>query len=207
MCERVRAFGIGAGLRAALPSARRYDACCCEPAVGCGYQVRSAHSLLSAANSGATPSSLARFGSAPRARKLSARSYWPLMIATSIGVDRSPPVGALMSRPASSSAHRRVGEPVARGVVQRGESALLADLLDVRRRPRTAAAGVRRRRARPARPAARRGRCSPGRAPCPAAADPDRTSNRCCGPSSPTRSGRAPAAPALSAAGAGSDSR
>ena len=32
-----------------------------------------------------------------------ARSYWPLMIATTIGVERSPSVGALMFTPASSS--------------------------------------------------------------------------------------------------------
>ena len=64
------------------------------------------------------------------------------MIATTIGVDRSPSVGALMSSPASSSSERRVGVALARRVVQRGEAALLADLLDVRRRPRTAGAAA-----------------------------------------------------------------
>ena len=56
------------------------------------------------AHSGVTPSSLARLASAPRASRDSARSNWPLMIATTIGVDRSPSVSALMSMPASSRA-------------------------------------------------------------------------------------------------------
>ena len=92
MCDSVRAFGSAPALSSASSNSR-YDARCCAPAVGCGYHVRSAHSLLSVANSGVTPSSLARFGLAPRARNVSARSYWPLMIATTIGVDRSPSVG------------------------------------------------------------------------------------------------------------------
>jgi hypothetical protein len=100
--------------------------------------VRSAHSLFNVANSGATPSSLARFGLAPRARKVRARSYCPLMIAISIGVEPSPAVGALTSRAAVEQRFRHVLVAFARRVVERGEAPLRADLLDVGRRSRTA---------------------------------------------------------------------
>jgi hypothetical protein len=48
MCVRVRAFGSAPAFSSASSSSR-YDACCWAPAVGCGYHVRNAHSLLSVA--------------------------------------------------------------------------------------------------------------------------------------------------------------
>src|SRR5439155_10330130 len=110
MCDTVRVFGTAPALSSAS-STCRYDAFYSLPAVGCGYHVRSAHSLLSVANSGATPLAFARFGSAPRARNVMARSYWPLTIATTIGVDRSPSVGTLTFTPASRSAIAASAKP------------------------------------------------------------------------------------------------
>ena len=91
------------------------------------------------ANSGPTPSSLARFGSAPREE-----SHRQVVLAVddrddhrrrSVAFGRQVDVQTCVEERA-----RHVGEPVARRVMQRRESALSADVIDVRRRSRTASA-------------------------------------------------------------------